>query len=609
MFASINPAVVVLLGNDSKARLHAGVTESANLAAEDGVVARGGGGELEAAEHTGDGVLLEAHARDEEAVNHVEGAQAQVDGAVGGQDQDGGDDVVVAVRVVRIKAEGIACRCVDQSGADCSVDAIRARIAEVPLKLDAGDFDLDGVEGGRLFAASGPEMLAGDGHPGIESDEGGEKRVIGDEKEAAGSGRMGTGTRAQESHDQKDMRDDEQPEDGGQIPVEEMIKRDAVQRSVGWQPFHSQMNTQCNGMNGRIEPVTMRTDEVRGRIILPVEEGIAMKAIVYHHYGSPDVLQCEEVERPVPAEDDVLIRVRAAGVNPLDWKVLSGGPYVVRKLLEMRKPLNGQTGVDVAGEVEAVGRNVTQFKAGDAVFGFGKGAFAEYARVGPSKATLKTVVVRKPEGLTFTQAASLPIAAVTALQGLRDKGKLQPGQKVLINGAAGGVGTFAVQIARWMGAEVTGVCSTKNLDLVRSLGADHVIDYTRDDFTRAGARYDMVFDCVGNRPFFECRRVLKAGGTSVVLGAPGDISVSKLLGRMSGGMVQSRFVSQKMIFFMAKAKAQDLTLLADLVACGKVRPVIDRCYPLEETPEAFRYLKEGHARGKVVILMKEAESN
>lgn len=334
-----------------------------------------------------------------------------------------------------------------------------------------------------------------------------------------------------------------------------------------------------------------------------------MKAIVYDHYGSPDVLHWAEVVKPVPGDDEVLIRVRAASVNPLDWKVLSGGPYLVRKMLDLRRPLHGRCGVDVAGEVEAVGRNVSQFKPGEAVFGFGKGAFAEYACVGASKGAMKTVLVRKPEGVTFTQAAALPIGAVTALQGLRDKGHVQTGQKVLINGAAGGVGTFAVQIARWLGAEVTGVCSTRNLDLVRSLGAHRVIDYTEEDFTSGEVRYDVVFDCVGNRSFSACRRVLKARGISVVVGAPGDISVSKLLGRMSGGMVQSHFVSQKMIFFIAKAKAQDLTLLAELVASGKVKPVIDRCYPLEETAEALRYLKQGHARGKVVILMRDAESN
>jgi len=334
-----------------------------------------------------------------------------------------------------------------------------------------------------------------------------------------------------------------------------------------------------------------------------------MKAIVYHHYGSPDVLRCEEVDKPVPGDDDVLIRVRAAGVNPLDWKVLSGGPYFVRKLLEMRKPLNGRSGVDVAGEVEAVGRNVTQFKSGDAVFGFGKGVFAEYVCVGPSKATLKTVVVSRPEGLTFAQAAALPIAAVTALQGLRDKGHVQPGQKVLINGAAGGVGSFAVQIARWLGAEVTGICSTRNLDLVRSLGAHHVIDYTREDFTKGEARYDVLLECVGNHSFAECRRVVRTKGTCVMVGARSDASITRLLGGLVTAVVQSRFVSQKLRVFIAKANEEDLQLLAELVASGKIIPVIDRCYPLEETPEALRYLKQGHARGKVVIIPRDLTSN
>lgn len=334
-----------------------------------------------------------------------------------------------------------------------------------------------------------------------------------------------------------------------------------------------------------------------------------MKAIVYHRYGSPDVLQLEQMDKPVPGNDDVLIKVRAAGVNPLDWKVLTGGPTLVRKLLEMRKPLNGRCGVDVAGEVEAVGRNVTQFKTGDTVFGTCRGAFAEYACAGGSKGTLKSTLVRKPEGLGLAQAAALPVAALTALQGLRDKGKVRPGQKVLINGAAGGVGTFAVQIARWLGAEVTGVCSTRNLDLVRSLGADHVIDYTQEDFTRGKAGYDVVLECVGNHSFAACRRVVHPKGICVMVGAASDISMTRLLGKLLGALVESRFVSQKLRIFVAKAKEQDLTLLAELAASGRVRPVIDRCYPLERVPDALRYLKAGHARGKVVIVVGDAGSD
>jgi len=325
-----------------------------------------------------------------------------------------------------------------------------------------------------------------------------------------------------------------------------------------------------------------------------------MKAIRYHTYGSPDVLRCEEVEKPTPGDNEVLLKVRAASVNPLDWHFMRGTPYLGRLAFGLRKPRVTRPGVDVAGQVEAVGRNVTHFKPGDELFGSGRGAFAEYVCTPASKLAIK------PGNMTFEQAASAPVAAYTALQGLRDKGKVLPGQKVLINGAAGGVGTFAVQIAKWLGAEVTGVCSTRNVDMVRSLGADRVIDYTREDFTQSGQRYDVIFDLVGNHPLSACRRILNPKGTYLGAGVLGAMSGRWIgpLPRLLHTVVLSWFVSQKLVPFIAKSSQEDLTIMRELMESGKITPVIDKCYRLSETADAIRYLAEEHARGKVVITLE-----
>jgi NADPH:quinone reductase-like Zn-dependent oxidoreductase len=330
-----------------------------------------------------------------------------------------------------------------------------------------------------------------------------------------------------------------------------------------------------------------------------------MKAMVYHTYGSPDVLHCEEVENPIPSDSQVLIRVRAAAVNPLDCGLMKGKPYLMRFLFGFPKPKVTRPGRDVAGQVQAVGRSVTQFKPGDEVFGVCTaggwmnkcdGAFAEYA------CTLETGLVMKPDTVTFEQAASASIAALTALQGLRDKGQMKAGQRVLINGAAGGVGTFAVQIAKAFGAEVTGVCSTRNVEMVRRIGADHVVDYTQRDFTKSGEKYDMIFDLVGNHSFVEIRRVLVPRGVFVgagVVGAPK--SIIGMLGALISTILVSLFVSQKYVTFVAKANAKDLNAVGELMASGKIIPIIDRVFELSDTAEAMRYQDQGHARGKVVI--------
>ncbi len=324
-----------------------------------------------------------------------------------------------------------------------------------------------------------------------------------------------------------------------------------------------------------------------------------MKAAVYTRYGPPDVVQITDVEKPSPKDNEVLIEVRAASVNPLDWHFMRGTPYFVRILAGLLKPKITRLGVDVAGQVEAVGRNVTQFKPGDEVFGACRGAFAEYA------CTSESALVIKPDNVTFEQAASVPVAAFTALQGLRDKGRIQPGQKVLINGAAGGVGTFAVQIAKSFGADVTGVCSTRNVDMVRSIGADQVIDYTQQDFTKSGQHYDLIFDCVGNHSLSACRRVLNSKGIYIPVGGPGGRWMIGLLARWITALVLSRFVSQKLvIMFLARPNKEDLTIMRELMEAGKVTPVIDKRYRLSEVPEAIRYLEEGHARGKVVITLE-----
>ncbi|HYN90226.1 MAG TPA: NAD(P)-dependent alcohol dehydrogenase [Ardenticatenaceae bacterium] len=325
----------------------------------------------------------------------------------------------------------------------------------------------------------------------------------------------------------------------------------------------------------------------------PAQEN-TMKAMVITRYGSPDVLELQDIDRPVVGDDDVLVRVRAASVNPYDWHIMRGLPYLVRTDSGLRRPKNTRLGVDLAGQVEAVGKNVSQFQPGDEVFGGRWGAFAEYV-VGQERH-----FVLKPANLPFEQAAAVAAAGCTALQALRNKGRLQPGQRVLINGAAGGVGTFAVQIARAFGADVTGVCSTRNLDMIRSLGADHVIDYTREDFTRLGQRYDLILDVAANRSLLEYRRVLDANGILVLVGAPDGRWLGPVA-RPLGALVLSRFVSQKMLPFLAKQTKGDLAALKELIEAGKITPVVDRIYPLSQTPDAIRYLETGHARGKVVI--------
>src|SRR5216684_2959488 len=323
-----------------------------------------------------------------------------------------------------------------------------------------------------------------------------------------------------------------------------------------------------------------------------------MKAAVYTRYGPPDVVvQIADVEKPIPKDNEVLIQVRAASVNPLDWHFMRGTPYFVRIMTGLRKPKITRLGVDVAGQVEAVGGNIKQFKPGDEVFGSCRGAFAEYA------CTSESALVTKPNNVTFEQAASAPVAAFTALQGLRDKGQIRPGQKGLINGAAGGVGTFAVQIAKWFGADVTGVCSTRNVDMVRSIGADHVIDYTREDFTKSGQRYDLFFDCVGNHSLSACRRVLNPKGICIMVGDRSGRGMIGLLARLITALVLSWFVSQKLVTFLARPSKKDLSIMRELMATGKVTPVIDKRYSLSEVPEAIRYLEERHARGKVVITL------
>jgi NADPH:quinone reductase-like Zn-dependent oxidoreductase len=322
-----------------------------------------------------------------------------------------------------------------------------------------------------------------------------------------------------------------------------------------------------------------------------------MKAAVYSRYGPPDVLQVRDVEKPVPKDDEVLIEVRAASVNPLDWHFMRGTPYFVRIMAGLRKPKITRLGVDVAGQVEAVGRNVTQFKPGDEVFGSCRGAFAEYV------CTSESALVMKPDSVTFEQAASVNVAALTALQGLRDKGQIQPGQKVLINGAAGGVGTFAVQIAKSLGADVTGVCSTRNVEMVRSIGADRVIDYTQEDFTKSGQRYDLILDCFANNSLSAIRRILNPKGIYIGVGGPSWSMIGLLAGLLKA-LVLSRFVSQKFVTVMSRRSKEDLTVMREIIEAGKVTPVIDRRYSLSEVPEAIRYLEEGHARGKVVITLE-----
>ena len=320
-----------------------------------------------------------------------------------------------------------------------------------------------------------------------------------------------------------------------------------------------------------------------------------IKAIVYCEYGPPEILQLRDIEKPTPAENELLVKVRAASVNPVD-STYSGG---VRLFTGLRKPSVTRFGTDYSGTVEAVGAKVTQFKPGDEVFGGRTGALADYICVREDKS-----VVSKPANVSFPEAAGVPVAAITALQGLRDKGKIQAGQKVLINGASGGVGTFAVQIAKAFGADVTAVCSGKNADMVRSIGADHVIDYMKEDFTAGAERYDMIFDIVGNHSFSERRRILKPSGICVMVGLGGSGWHDGFWSRIGGELtsyIASRFVKEKFIAYIAEFNKADMTVLHDLLEAGKIKPVIDKTFPFTQVPEAVRYLETGHARGKVVV--------
>jgi NADPH:quinone reductase-like Zn-dependent oxidoreductase len=308
------------------------------------------------------------------------------------------------------------------------------------------------------------------------------------------------------------------------------------------------------------------------------------------------VLKLEDIEMPTPADDQVLVKVHAAAVNPLDFHYMHGTPYLMRLDSGVGTPKNTRLGVDFAGTVEAIGKNVTRFHPGDEVFGGRTGAFGEYVTVREDRN-----IVPKPASVTFEQAASVPVAAITALQALRDKGKIQAGQKVLINGASGGVGTFAVQIAKSFGADVTGVCSTKNLDMVRKIGADHVIDYTKEDFTQGEQRYDLIVDTVGTHSLLDYRRVLNPQGNMVIVGGPVDNWLIGMIGTLAYAKILSPFVSQKFGMMLAELNPNDLRIIGDLMQSGKITPVIDKTYPLSEVPEALRYLEQGHARGKVVI--------
>ncbi|HEY1354585.1 MAG TPA: NAD(P)-dependent alcohol dehydrogenase [Ktedonobacteraceae bacterium] len=326
-----------------------------------------------------------------------------------------------------------------------------------------------------------------------------------------------------------------------------------------------------------------------------------MKAIVYARYGSADVLQLKEVEKPAPGAGEVLVKICAASANPLDWHLMRAAPIFVRLGSGLRYPKDPRLGADVAGWVEAVGQGATQFRPGDEVFGAGLGSFAEYTTLSEKRLTLKPAVC------SFEEAAAVPVAAVTALQGLRDKGQVRPGQKVLVNGASGGVGTFAVQIARALGAEVTGVCSTQNLEMVRSLGAEHVIDYTQEDFTRGGPRYDLIYDAVGNRSVSAYRRALNPSGVCIIAGFQ---NLPRLFEHMVLGPLRSKVGHRRVgLMGIASMNQQDLLYLKGLLEAGTVVAVIGRRYPLHEVSEAIRYLEGGHARGKVVITVQQGAGN
>jgi NADPH:quinone reductase-like Zn-dependent oxidoreductase len=319
-----------------------------------------------------------------------------------------------------------------------------------------------------------------------------------------------------------------------------------------------------------------------------------MKAIVHERYGRPNVLELREVAKPVPEDDQVLVRVLASSVNPVEWYGVTG-PYFARIGSGLRQPKDPTVGADLAGRVEAVGRDVKDFEPGDEVFGVSGASWAEYACAGAHR------LAPKPVNLSFEEAAAVPVAAMTALQGLRDKGHVQPGQKVLINGASGGVGTFAVQLAKAFGAEVTGVCSTGNVEQARSLGADRVVDYTKEDFTNLGVRHDLMLDIAGSRSFLDARRVLTPEATVVLIGGRMTYRGLGPLPHLAGTIIKSRGRSQTVKFFVADVTTEDLVFLGELLEAGKVKAVIDRRYELSEAPEALAYLGQGHARGKVVI--------
>jgi len=319
-----------------------------------------------------------------------------------------------------------------------------------------------------------------------------------------------------------------------------------------------------------------------------------MKAMVYDRYGPPDVLELRDVDEPELTDDGVLVRVRASSVNPYDWHMVTGVPYLARTSAGLRKPKTGRLGVDFAGVVQAVGKDVSHVGPEDEVFGARNGAFAEYVCV-------RKAVVRKPANLTFEEAAAVPLAATTALQALRDKGGLEAGQRVLVHGASGGVGTFAVQLAKAYGAEVTGVCRTGNVELVRSLGADHVVDYTREDFVANGRRYDLIVDIAGTRSWAECKRVLTDDGNLVFVGGPKTSRVTGNFGRRARVALTSKTGSKRAHLFLANTNREDMEVLQALLADGKLTPAIDRRYELAEVPEALRYVGAGHARAKVVI--------
>ena len=320
-----------------------------------------------------------------------------------------------------------------------------------------------------------------------------------------------------------------------------------------------------------------------------------MKAMVQDTYGSAEVLELRDIDKPEIGDDEVLVRVRAAGVNPADWAVMSGLPYIARPVYGLRKPKNGVRGTDVAGHVEAVGTAVTRFRPGDEVFGWCVGSYAEYA------AASEDALELKPANLTFEQAAAIPMAGLVALQAVPDQGNVQAGQSVLVNGASGGIGTFAVQIAKSLGAEVTGVCSTRNVDMVRSIGADHVIDYTKDDFTQGGRRYDFILDNVANHSLSDLRRALTPTGALVPNGGGFDNHWFASGGRVISAHVLKRSVDPRLRPFLLSSKLADLVVLKGLIEAGKITPVIDRTYPLSETPQAIGHVGEGHARGKVAI--------